>query len=195
MILIDRGKLSADTVVETILPEFAELQVLEGFDEKRPKLRAPRSKATVRHLATHTSGLVYEFWNTEVPRYMEATGVPSILSGPTVALRWALASASSIGLPLRISFPQRPHTGSLARRVTGTRLVVWQWAQTTCRVSLDSIRSSWARVARTQEVDGHQLTVRTSPVVERARSPWTAPCRTRSIMVFSAFSTAPPDGS
>jgi len=24
----------------------------------------------VRHLATHTSGLVYEFWNTEVPRYM-----------------------------------------------------------------------------------------------------------------------------
>ena len=74
MILIDRGKLSADTVVETILPEFAELKVLEGFDEKRPKLRAPRTKATVRHLATHTSGLVYEFWNTEVPRYMEATG-------------------------------------------------------------------------------------------------------------------------
>ena len=36
MILIDRGKLSVDTVVETILPEFAELMVLEGFDEKRP---------------------------------------------------------------------------------------------------------------------------------------------------------------
>src|SRR5204863_2499814 len=60
MILIDRGKLSADTLVETILPEFAELKVLEGFDEKRPRLRAPRTKATVRHLATHTSGLVYE---------------------------------------------------------------------------------------------------------------------------------------
>jgi methyl acetate hydrolase len=90
MILIDRGKLSADTVVETILPEFAELKVLEGFDEKRPRLRAPRTKATVRHLATHTSGLVYEFWNTEVPRYMEATGAPTILSGLTVALKYPL---------------------------------------------------------------------------------------------------------
>jgi methyl acetate hydrolase len=64
--------------------------VLEGFDEKRPRLRAPRTKATVRHLATHTSGLVYEFWNTEVPRYMEATGAPSILSGLTVALKYPL---------------------------------------------------------------------------------------------------------
>jgi len=90
MILIDRGKLSADTVVETILPEFAELKVLEGFDDKRPRLRAPRTKATVRHLATHTSGLVYEFWNTEVPRYMEATGAPTILSGLTVALKYPL---------------------------------------------------------------------------------------------------------
>jgi CubicO group peptidase (beta-lactamase class C family) len=90
MILMDRGKLSADTVVETILPEFAELKVLEGFGADGPKLRAPRTKATVRHLATHTSGLVYEFWNTEVPRYMEATGSPSILSGQAVALRYPL---------------------------------------------------------------------------------------------------------
>ena len=64
--------------------------MLEGFDEKRPRLRAPRTKATVRHLATHTSGLVYEFWNADVPRYMEATGSPSILSGLTVALSYPL---------------------------------------------------------------------------------------------------------
>ncbi|MGZ5131264.1 MAG: serine hydrolase domain-containing protein [Caldimonas sp.] len=90
MILMDRGKLSADAVVESILPEFAELKVLEGFGPEGPKLRAPRTKATVRHLATHTSGLVYEFWNTDVPRYMEATGAPSILSGQAVALRYPL---------------------------------------------------------------------------------------------------------
>jgi methyl acetate hydrolase len=90
MILMDRGKLSPDAVVEGILPEFAELKVLEGFDADGPKLRAPRTKATVRHLATHTSGLVYEFWNAEVPRYMEATGSPSILSGLAVALKYPL---------------------------------------------------------------------------------------------------------
>ena len=90
MILIDRGKLDADTAVESILPEFAELQVLDGFDQGRPRLRAPRSTATVRHLATHTSGLVYEFWNTEMPRYMAATGAPTILCG----------SAAGLGYPL-----------------------------------------------------------------------------------------------
>jgi CubicO group peptidase (beta-lactamase class C family) len=91
MILIDRGKLSADTVVETILPEFSELKVLEGFDEKRPRLRAPRTKATVRHLATHTSGLVYEFWNTGTSLH-GATGHPTILSGLAVALKYPLSS-------------------------------------------------------------------------------------------------------
>jgi CubicO group peptidase (beta-lactamase class C family) len=90
MILMDRGKLNPDAIVEGILPEFAELKVLEGFTADGPKLRAPRTKATVRHLATHTSGLVYEFWNAEVPRYMEATGSPSILSGLAVALKYPL---------------------------------------------------------------------------------------------------------
>jgi CubicO group peptidase (beta-lactamase class C family) len=90
MILMDRGKLSPDATVESIVPEFAELKLLEGFDGKGPKLRAPRAKATVRHLATHTSGLVYEFWNADMPRYMEATGAPSILSGLKKSMNYPL---------------------------------------------------------------------------------------------------------
>ena len=108
MILIDRGKLSADTVVETILPEFAELKVLEGFDDKRPRLRAPRTKATVRHLATHTSGLVYEFWNTEVPRYMvqfarAVTGFSVTLTGrpSRPSYRWLSDHAAPRSIWLR----------------------------------------------------------------------------------------------
>ena len=90
MILIDRGKLSPDATVESILPEFGELKVLEGFGPDGPKLRAPRTKATIRHLATHTSGLVYEFWNPDVPRYMEATGLRSVLSGLLASLKYPL---------------------------------------------------------------------------------------------------------
>jgi len=90
MILMDRGKLSPDATVESILPEFGELKVLEGFGPDGPKLRAPRNKATVRHLATHTSGLVYEFWNTDMPRYMEATGLQSVLSGSLASLKYPL---------------------------------------------------------------------------------------------------------
>ncbi|MEO1494925.1 MAG: serine hydrolase domain-containing protein [Pseudomonadota bacterium] len=86
MILIDRGKLSMDTPVGAIIPSFETLQVLDGFDGDTPRYRAPATPATVRHLATHTSGLAYEFWNTEMPRWFEATGHPSILTGQKAGL-------------------------------------------------------------------------------------------------------------
>ncbi len=81
MILIDRGQLDADTPVAEIVPEFAQIQVLDGYDGDKPRFRAPSRQATVRHLATHTSGIEYEFWNADVVAYMERTGHPSILSG------------------------------------------------------------------------------------------------------------------
>ncbi len=61
MILIDRGRLDPNAPVDTILPDFAKIRVLQGFDGDTPRLRAPKSRATIRQLATHTSGLVYEF--------------------------------------------------------------------------------------------------------------------------------------
>jgi len=90
MIMIERGKLAMDTPVQDILPEFAEIKVLDGFDGDVPRLRAPRTRATLRHLATHTSGLVYEFWNTDVPRYMAATGHPTIISGLKAAMNYPM---------------------------------------------------------------------------------------------------------
>jgi methyl acetate hydrolase len=91
MILMDRGKLDPDTPVAEILPEFAKKQVLEGFDaEGKPLMRPPRTQATVRHLATHTSGLTYEFWNAELQRYLQSTGQPSALSGLREGLDYPL---------------------------------------------------------------------------------------------------------
>jgi methyl acetate hydrolase len=91
MILMDRGKLDPDTPVAEILPEFVNKQVLEGFDaEGKPLMRPPRKQATVRHLATHTSGLTYEYWNSELQRYMESTGQPSIVSGLREGLDYPL---------------------------------------------------------------------------------------------------------
>ena len=91
MILMDRGRLDPDTPVADILPAFGDKQVLDGFDaDGKPRLRPPRTRATVRHLATHTSGLVYEFWNADMPRYMQATGLPSILSGLREGLDYPL---------------------------------------------------------------------------------------------------------
>jgi methyl acetate hydrolase len=81
MILMDRGKLDPNAPVDSILPDFAKIQVLAGFDGDTPRMRAPKSRATIRQLATHTSGLVYEFWNPDIAQWMQKTSHPSILSG------------------------------------------------------------------------------------------------------------------
>jgi CubicO group peptidase (beta-lactamase class C family) len=79
--LVEQGKLDLDAPVDTYRPEFAELQVLEGFDGDTPRLRAPAGRATVRQLVTHTTGLGYWFFNADIDRYEQVTGVPNVLPG------------------------------------------------------------------------------------------------------------------
>jgi CubicO group peptidase (beta-lactamase class C family) len=88
--LIEGGALNLNIPAADILPDFANLQVLEGFDGDTPKLRAPKTQATIRHLATHTSGLEYEFWNGDIAKYLEVTGHPTILSGLKQSLNYPL---------------------------------------------------------------------------------------------------------
>ncbi|MGD9864509.1 MAG: serine hydrolase domain-containing protein [Pseudodonghicola sp.] len=92
LILIDRGQLSPDTPVAELLPEWDDLQVLEGWDGDTPVLRPQRTTATLRHLATHTSGIEYEFWNADVAKYLETQGHPPGLSGLKAALNYPLTS-------------------------------------------------------------------------------------------------------
>ena len=72
--LVEQGRLSLDATVESILPEFGQLQVLDGFDGDKPRLRPPASKATVRQLMTHSAGLGYFFLNEKLMRYHQADG-------------------------------------------------------------------------------------------------------------------------
>ena len=89
--LVEDGEIGLDTPVADILPRFADLQVLDGFDGDEPKLRPAKTVATIRHLATHTSGLEYEFWNADIAKYLSATGHPTILSGLKSSLNYPLA--------------------------------------------------------------------------------------------------------
>jgi len=88
--LVERGQLNLDAPVADILPEFADLQVLEGFEGDTPILRAPRRQVTVRQLATHTSGLVYELWNADIQKYLAVTGRPGFLSGTRIGISYPL---------------------------------------------------------------------------------------------------------
>jgi methyl acetate hydrolase len=92
MVLVERGQLDLDAPVTAYLPEFARIEVLDGWDGETPRLRAPRSPVTVRHLATHTSGFAYTHWNAAMKRYRSATGLPAMGSGAKAALFYPLAA-------------------------------------------------------------------------------------------------------
>lgn len=79
--LVEKGLMSLDATVESILPEFGQLKVLDGFDGDKPRLRSPTSRATVRQLMTHTAGLGYFFLNEKLKRYHDLTGEPQPLTG------------------------------------------------------------------------------------------------------------------
>jgi methyl acetate hydrolase len=87
MQLVEQGKLALDNEIANVLPELAAPQVLEGFDPSgQPRLRPARRSITLRHLLTHTAGLVYEMWNAEMGRYMETKAIPGIISCQNAAL-------------------------------------------------------------------------------------------------------------
>jgi methyl acetate hydrolase len=89
MQLVEQGKLALDAMVPDIgEPALNAPQVLDGFDATgRPRLRPARRPITLKHLLTHTAGFVYEMWNAEVHRYVEATGTPSVMSGKLAGFR------------------------------------------------------------------------------------------------------------
>jgi methyl acetate hydrolase len=82
--LMEQSKLDLDAPVEEYCPEFAQVPVLERVEGDTPVLRPPASKATVKQLITHTSGLGYWFWSSGVSAWEQATGTPNVLSGSKV---------------------------------------------------------------------------------------------------------------
>jgi methyl acetate hydrolase len=79
--LVEQGLLDLDAPVDKYRPEFADLQVLDGFDGDTPLLRRPATRATVKNLITHTAGFGYWIWNADIGRYEQVTGTPNIMPG------------------------------------------------------------------------------------------------------------------
>ncbi|GAA3227441.1 serine hydrolase domain-containing protein [Pseudonocardia petroleophila] len=81
---VEKGTLDLDAPIADYCPEFADVQVLDGWDGDTPRLRAPASQATVKQLVTHTSGLGYWFWSEDLVKWEAATSTPNVLSGSNV---------------------------------------------------------------------------------------------------------------
>jgi len=93
MQLVEQGKLSLDEPVAKLLPELANLKVLEGFDAGgEPRLRPAKGAITLRQLMTHTAGFCYDMWNGDMVKYLGKTGTPGTISCKEAALRTPIMS-------------------------------------------------------------------------------------------------------
>ena len=93
MQLIESGQVGLDAPAAQWLPALADVPVLTGWSANgEPQLRPAARPITVRHLLTHTAGFSYDFWNTDITRYMSVTGVPGIIGCARAALTTPLVA-------------------------------------------------------------------------------------------------------
>jgi methyl acetate hydrolase len=111
--LVERGKLKLDEPAGNIDPTLGSAQVLAGFDPKGgPQLRPAQRPITLRNLLTHTSGLSYPLWDSNVVRYLRvARSNPALPRMPLMfepGSRWAYGgSLDGVGRMVEIAGGQR----------------------------------------------------------------------------------------
>ena len=87
MQLVEQGRIDLDDPAAAVCPQLGETVVLDGFDDAgQPMTRPPKRPITLRNLLTHTSGFVYDTWNSDAAKWHEVTGTPSILTLKKAAL-------------------------------------------------------------------------------------------------------------
>jgi methyl acetate hydrolase len=80
MQLVEQGRLKLDEPASDILPELAEVKVLDGFEANgAPKLRPAKRPITPRQLLTHTAGYGYNWANGVILRYLEKYELPDLI--------------------------------------------------------------------------------------------------------------------
>jgi CubicO group peptidase (beta-lactamase class C family) len=93
MQLVERGLVSLDEPLGSLLPGLAAPQVLEGYTPGgEPILRPAKRPVTLRHLLTHTSGYGYDIWNTHVERYMRENNIPLLIDSKLASLAQPLVA-------------------------------------------------------------------------------------------------------
>ena len=150
--LWERGDLELDAPVDTYRPEFAELQVLEGFDGERPKLRPAAGRATVRQLMSHTAGLGYWVFSAEIDRWEQVTGTPNVLSGLEAAFTAPLVCDPGTRFEYGMNIEW---LGLVVEAVSGRPLDVCIQSEVTAPLGMDSTTARMTEAQRANSVPVH----------------------------------------
>jgi CubicO group peptidase (beta-lactamase class C family) len=122
LILVEDSKYNLDDPVAKYLPELKDMKVWTGGTQEEPKLEALKRPVTIKHLLTHTSGLMYDFMGNDPLTKMWADA--DLWSGPGLS-----NFVAKLGkLPLKHQ-PGEAYTygvnqdvqGALIERVSGQR--------------------------------------------------------------------------
>jgi CubicO group peptidase (beta-lactamase class C family) len=65
LVLFEEGRFNLDDPVSKYLPELKDLKVMTGGTADAPQLEPLKRPVTIKHLLTHTSGLIYDFTGSD----------------------------------------------------------------------------------------------------------------------------------
>ncbi|KAK7470286.1 hypothetical protein VKT23_001718 [Stygiomarasmius scandens] len=73
--VVEQGLVDLDEDITRVLHEWKDVKVLDGYNAEtgEPILRPPKTKMTLRHLLTHSSGMPYGIMHEQIQKYMQAT--------------------------------------------------------------------------------------------------------------------------
>ncbi|MFM2067224.1 MAG: hypothetical protein RLZZ584_2133 [Pseudomonadota bacterium] len=91
MQLVEEGKLRLSDPARAYVPEIAQIQVLDGYDQHgQPRLRPPARDITLEHLMLHTAGFGYEFISHDDLKVRTALDIPSVVTSTFASIRSVL---------------------------------------------------------------------------------------------------------
>ncbi|KZT62902.1 4-chloro-3-hydroxybutyrate hydrolase [Calocera cornea HHB12733] len=91
MIVVERGLIGLDDDLKKVIPELKDLQVIDRtkpYEDGNYTLKPSTKPVTLRHMLTHSNGILYSQWYPHSQAYADAHGIPNLRTGKRSAWKF-----------------------------------------------------------------------------------------------------------
>jgi len=91
MMMVERGQIGLDDDLRKVIPELKNLQVVDRtkpYEDGNYTLKPAQKPVTLRHMLTHSNGLIYCQDHPHSLVYAEKNGIPRLISGKRAAYKF-----------------------------------------------------------------------------------------------------------